>query len=52
MIAAKSQPPAGAFARALADKARALAEARVRSESDPDRWRAAHLLWPLFTGGK
>ncbi len=44
------------FARQLARKASALAQARAENRllerrADPSRWRTARLLWPLFTSG-
>jgi hypothetical protein len=40
-----------ALAARLADKARALAEARAEVRKSATRWRSARLLWPLFTKG-
>jgi hypothetical protein len=44
-----------ALAARLADKARALAEARAEvrkgRRASTDRWRSARLLWPLCTKG-
>jgi len=50
MIEAKTT---GDLSSALTDKARALAKSRgenaVRQiRNDPERWRKARLLWPLF----
>lgn len=52
MIKARPSPDRGLAAR-LADRAGALARATIESrllasQSDPDRWRKAGLLWPLF----
>jgi hypothetical protein len=46
-------PPIASFVTRLTARARAIgrAEADMRlraARSDPDRWRAARLLWPLF----
>ena len=56
MIAADTKPGFEALVRALEAKARALAEAAGETSAmargnDPQRWRSARLLWPLFTKG-
>lgn len=53
VIRAAVHPAAGSFAARLADKARALAEARMgdnrrAADHDPGRWRSPRLLWPLI----
>lgn len=54
MIRARTALSARAFAGSLARKAARLARARAETSllarrEDPRRWRAARLLWPLFT---
>ncbi len=56
MISARLDVRFDAFAVRLAQKARAVAEARAESvklarKGSPSRWRRAALLWPLFTKG-
>ncbi len=56
MISADTKPSFEALVRALDAKARALAEAAgeknaMARSNDPQRWRSARLLWPLFTKG-
>ena len=51
MIGAETRPAPQAFAASLADKARALGQARAGALAlgrSPSRWRKARLLWPLF----
>ena len=50
MIRASISPAGPAFSARLAAKARALAEAHAEGarRTDPWRWRAARLLWPLM----
>ncbi len=56
MIAAESGSAFAGLAARLAERARRLAEARMRRlalarRGDPRRWRSARLLWPLFAEG-
>lgn len=43
--------PFDALAPRLIARAARLAEARARRRREPDWWRQARLLWPLFTKG-
>lgn len=55
MISAQFHPGFEALVRMLETKANALAEAAVQSsamgQGNPQRWRSARLIWPLFTKG-
>jgi hypothetical protein len=43
--------PFDALAARLTARAAVLAEARAERRRQPDWWRSARLLWPLFTKG-
>jgi hypothetical protein len=56
VILATAEPSYEGFTARLAARARALAEAaatqaELTRRNDPQRWRRAGLLWPLFGKG-
>lgn len=56
MISPTTEPGPEELALRLAAKAQALAEAKIERDAlarrgDPQRWRKAALVWPLFAKG-
>ena len=53
MISAEPEPPMETLIARLTTKAKAIAEARalriaLTRRNDPQRWRKAGFIWPLF----